>query len=198
VERAEDGSNTPGTRQGLVSALNFVVLRQETARPEEPVPQSLPTEVAVPAGSCATLLEGLEIEGEALRAVWPTDPATCARMKITALKLPDSRKSSSIDLEGGSHPAEGFLIDGTWVASNFVGAERIFEGPDYVLLAAVAEGHLKVARVGTSPAGVLEVLDLPDVPAMDGIKADRRGNFSAPGGRRCEWLPGRRQYYRCK
>ncbi len=198
VEAAEDGSRTPGTRQGLVSALNFVVLRQESVRTEETIVQNPPTEVATPGSSCSSLLEGLEIKGDALRALWPTDPATCARMKIAAIKLPDSRKSSSIDLEGGSHPAEGFLIDGTWVASNSVGGERIFDGPDYVLLAAVSEGHLKVARVGTSPASATEVLDLPDVAAMDAIKADRRGNVSAPGGRRCDWLPGRRQYYRCR
>ncbi len=199
VETAEDGSKTPATRQGLVSALNFVVLRQESPPPEAPAPVIVPeVAVAAPVGDCATPLAGLEIEGEAFRAVWPSDPAVCGRMKIAAIKLPDSRKSYSVDLEGGVHPAEGYLIDGTWVASNFIGGQQVYQGPDYVLLAAAQSGHLKVVRVGTAPASVLEVLDLPDVPGMDVIKADRRGNISAPGDRRCEWLPGRRQYYRCR
>lgn len=199
VETAEDGSKSPGTRQGLVSALNFVVLRQESAAPEEPAPVIVPeVAVAPPVGDCATPLDGLQIEGDAFRAAWPSDPSVCGRMKITPIKLPDSRKSYSIDLEGGTHPAEGYLIDGTWVASSFIGGKQVYQGPDYVLLAAAQSGHLKVVRVGTSPESVLEVLDLPDVPGMDVVKADRRGTISAPGDRRCEWLPGRRQYYRCQ
>jgi hypothetical protein len=204
VEAAEDGTKSPATRQGLVSALNFVVLRQETARPEElvqPLVAELPAPVApvaAPVGDCATPLAKLEIESDAFRAAWPSDPALCGKIKITAIKLPDSRKSYSIDLEGGSHPAEGYLIDGEWVPSNFIGGQQLYSGPDYVLFASAQSGHLKVVRVGTSPASVLEVLDLPDVPGMDAIKADRRGTISAPGDRRCEWLPGRRQYYRCR
>ena len=202
VEVAEDGTKTPATRQGLVSALTFVVLRQESAQTEELVPPVLPVApaapVAAPVGDCATPLANLDIDSDAFRAAWPSDPAICGKIKITAIKLPDSRRSYSIDLEGGSHPAEGYLIDGEWVPSNFLGGQQVYQGPDYVLYAAAQGGHLKVVRVGTAPASVLEVLDLPDVPGMDVIKTDRRGNLSAPGDRRCEWLPGRRQYYRCR
>lgn len=180
LEKGEDGSTTPATRQGLASILEFAAVQEVK--------------------SCTQRLEGLGSTSEDLKKAWPQDPSVCEVLKISAVEppFPSTKTTWKIDLEGGDAPAEGFVADGRWLATHATDGKRVFDGPDYVLLATESNGRFQVVRLGLSPASVLTVLDKPltgDGGEAFGLAGD--GKVEGDKGTHCEWVPGRKQYYRC-
>jgi hypothetical protein len=180
VEKAEDGTTTPSTRQGLASVLEFSAVQEVQ--------------------TCQRLLEGLGTQSEELKKVWPTDPVACEALKMEAVTppFPGTKATWKISASGDDPPAEGFVVDGKWLATHFTDGKRVFDGPDYVLMATESDGRFTVLRLGVSPPSVLTVLDKP-ISGDEGEAFALGGDGKVEGnkGTHCEWVPGRKQYYRC-
>ena len=180
VEKGEDGSTTPSTRQGLASILDFAAVQDVK--------------------TCTQRMEGLGNVSEDLKKVWPQDPAVCEVLKITEVSppFPGSTHTWSIDLAGTDSPVEGFVADGKWLPTHAIDGKRVFDGPDYVLMATEANGRFVVLRLGLYPPSVLSVLDKP-ISGDEGeaFAAGGSGKVEGDKGTHCEWVPGRKQYYRC-
>lgn len=173
---ADGGSLTPSKRKGSAPLLDFMLLREVK--------------------TCMQRLESTGNRSDSLRRVWPQEPALCNVLKIEQIQLPGSRSSWRIDLDGGDHPAEGFVVDGSFLPTPLSGiGKRVFDGPDYTLWLLEAGGRLKVIRLGTAPPSVLEVLDRP-LTGEEVTVGGQDGNITG-GGTACTWLPGRRQFYIC-
>lgn len=181
LEVAEDGG--PEGAQGALSR------RRGTARADRFTLLRSP-------GSCVDRLAAIPVRSGDLAARWPTEAAACAALTVAPIALPGAPQALRVDLPGGDHPAEGFVVNGAFLPISFEG-RRVFDGPDYSLWLWERGGRLKVYRIGASPPSLLEVLDRP-LTGEDAGAVVVGGDGSIGGGVDCTWLPGWRQFYKCR
>jgi hypothetical protein len=151
--------------------------------------------------TCSRRLEATGSVSEALKAAWPQDPVLCSLLSVEQVypPFPGTAATWKIDLPGGSHPAEGFVANGAWLATSLTGGTRIFDGPDYTLWTTEEKNRFKVLRFSLYPPSVIEVLDKPMTgEEAEAFAAGAFGALQGSGGSSCVWLPGRKQYYICR